>query len=455
MSVAVRPAAVDASPTFPRRGGWATTTLVALASGLLASVVALWFVHDGVADLGDGWVAASRSFTRITGLLASVAGLVGLGLLTRPRNLERSVGLDTIFIWHRRLGATTAILVGAHVAGAIVNASATVGPINALLDLTGREAYMATATVGAILIGVVTVSSIASVRRRLSYETWYFVHLTAYLGLALAFSHQIFVGTDLADGAWTSAAWIAVNLGVVAAVVWGRWGRLVAAAARSLRVTAVDAVGPDTTTLWLSGPRAGERAEPGQFYLLRPLRPRLWWHAHPYSLSARPTSNALRFTIKQRGDASRAIAALPVGSRVVAEGPYGHVTPHALGSRRVVFVVGGVGIAPVLALVESLELGSEPLVLWRARHEADLVHREELERAVDARGGRVAILLGPTALLATGDPFSATSLRSVDAQIHERVAVLCGPERLIHAARRGLLAAGMPTGRIHFERPWW
>ena len=274
MSVAVRPAAVDASPTFPRRGGWATTTLVALASGLLASVVALWFVHDGVADLGDGWVAASSSFTRITGLLASVAGLVGLGLLTRPRNLERSVGLDTIFIWHRRLGATTAILVGARVTGAIVNASATVGPINALLDLTGREAYMATATVGAVLIGVVTVSSIASVRRRLSYETWYFVHLTAYLGLALAFSHQIFVGTDLAGGAWTSAAWIAVNLGIVAAVVWGRWGRLVAAAARSLRVTAVDAVGPDTTTLWLSGPRADEGAEPGQFYLLRPLRPR-------------------------------------------------------------------------------------------------------------------------------------------------------------------------------------
>ena len=67
----------------------------------------------------------------------------------------------------------------------------------------------------------------------------------------------------------------------------------------------------------------------------------------------------------------------------------------------------------------------------------------------------MAIVLGPTALHATGDPFSATSLRSVDAQIHERVAVLCGPERLIHAARRGLLAAGMPTGRIHFERPWW
>ena len=33
------------------------------------------------------------------------------------------------------------------------------------------------------------------VRRRLRYETWYFVHLYAYLAVALAFSHQLATGT--------------------------------------------------------------------------------------------------------------------------------------------------------------------------------------------------------------------------------------------------------------------
>ena len=28
-------------------------------------------------------------------------------------------------------------------------------------------------------------------RRRFSYETWYFLHLTTYLGLAMAFGHEI------------------------------------------------------------------------------------------------------------------------------------------------------------------------------------------------------------------------------------------------------------------------
>ena len=48
------------------------------------------------------------------------------------------------------------------------------------------------------------------VRRRLRYETWYFVHLYTYLAIALAFSHQIatgreFVGDPAARAYWQGA----------------------------------------------------------------------------------------------------------------------------------------------------------------------------------------------------------------------------------------------------------
>ena len=39
--------------------------------------------------------------------------------------------------------------------------------------------------------------------------------------------------------------------------------------------------------------------------------------------------------------------------------------------------------------------------------------------------------------------------------VAERVAVLCGPERLLAAARSGLRAVGVPDDRIHYERVWW
>ena len=35
--------------------------------------------------------------------------------------------------------------------------------------------------------------------RKLSYETWYGIHLYAYIGIALAFVHQLTMGSDLVD----------------------------------------------------------------------------------------------------------------------------------------------------------------------------------------------------------------------------------------------------------------
>ena len=69
---------------------------------------------------------------------------------------------------------------------------------------------MITALAGLVLLLAVVVSSAVIVRRRLRYETWYFVHLYAYLAVALAFSHQLatgtaFVGRPLARTFWYRA----------------------------------------------------------------------------------------------------------------------------------------------------------------------------------------------------------------------------------------------------------
>ena len=33
--------------------------------------------------------------------------------------------------------------------------------------------------------------------------------------------------------------------------------------------------------------------------------------------------------------------------------------------------------------------------------------------------------------------------------------VMCGPDSLVHAARKGLKAAGVPSENVHFEMVWW
>ena len=51
-----------------------------------------------------------------------------------------------------------------------------------------------------------------------------------------------------------------------------------------------------------------------------------WWTAHPFSLSAAPDGRSLRITVKALGDHTARMGEIPIGTRVVAEGPFGVFT---------------------------------------------------------------------------------------------------------------------------------
>ena len=432
------------------------TDIAAVLAAYGLCVVGMWSVHGGITKLTSGWSQAWTSITSLSGLLTSAIALLALVLVGRPLSLERRFGLDRMFVWHRILGDSMGLLLGIHVAAGTVAWAAESGWINAIIDLTGQMPYMALAFVGALLIGVVTISSLKSIRQKLSYETWYFIHMLAYLGMAISFGHEIYLGSDLAGDNVARYFWVGLHVAVLSLMVVSRWGRTIKAVVRPLRVTSIETVGYKTVAIEVSGKSLQHReGDAGQFCFVRPIKRGLWWQSHPFSMSAAPTRDRIRFTIKDRGDASHSITQLVKGSRVIVEGPFGVVTPDVLEGSKALFVVGGVGVAPVLAMVQRLIPDHEPIVLYRAHSEKDLVHFEELKTAVERLGGKILTLTGPTAKLAVKDPFSAKVLTAAIPDVAERAVVLCGPDRLLHAARSGLKAAGVPVSRIHSEHVWW
>ncbi|MEI8391880.1 MAG: ferredoxin reductase family protein [Actinomycetes bacterium] len=447
------PGRAMAQPTSSRLSD---TDIAGVLAAYSLCVVGMWSVHGGMTKLSQGWGPAWASVTSLTGLLTSAVALVALVLVGRPLSLERRFGLDRMFIWHRMLGDSMGILLGLHVVAGTIAWASDSGWINAVIDLTGRTPYMALAFVSALLIGIVTVSSLKSIRQKLAYETWYFVHLLAYLAMAISFGHQIYLGTDLAGDTVARWFWVSLHVAVVALMLVARWGRTLKAFVRPLRVMSIESVGHKTVAIQLSGVALAHRqGDAGQFCFIRPLTQGLWWQSHPYSMSAAPTTDRMRFTIKDRGEASHLMTGLKVGTRVIVEGPFGIVTPDVLQGSKVLFVVGGVGVAPVLAMAQRLGPDHEPIVLYRAHSEKDLLHFAELKAAVERLGGRVLTLTGPTAKLAVRDPFSAKVLTAAIPDIAKRAVVMCGPDRLLHAARSGLKAAGVPASRIHSEHVWW
>lgn len=100
------------------------TAIWVLADVFLACIVGLWASHGGVLNLNNGWLDAWLSISQVTGLLASGCGLVGVVLIARPRAIERHVGLDRMFVWHRYLGEGMALLLGVHIVSSVIAGTA-------------------------------------------------------------------------------------------------------------------------------------------------------------------------------------------------------------------------------------------------------------------------------------------------------------------------------------------
>ena len=208
--------------------------------------------------------------------------------------------------------------------------------------------------------------------------------------------------------------------------------------------------GPGVVSITVVGEHLQElNAEAGQFFRWRFITPDHWRNAHPFSLSAPPSATHLRLTVEALGDGSRELQDLPVGTWVVAEGPYGAVTPSRRTQRNVLLIAGGVGITPMRALFESIPLarGEDLLLLYRARRPEELLFRAELDALAVRRGARIGYLLGDDATLT--DP--AALLLAVP-DLAARDVYMCGSPGFTEAVRAALDAAGLPPEHLHEER---
>jgi predicted ferric reductase len=421
----------------------------------LGVIVVLWVRGGGLEDAS--WAGVWSSAGRLTALLGTFLLLAEVVLAARVPWLDHVVGSDRLLRWHRWTGFGALWLLVAHVAASTVGWASAGGRsiLDEAIRMIREEPDVLAAWAGFACTVAVAATSIRAARRRLAYETWYFVHLYSYLGLALAFGHQVAIGSDLALDPLARAYWI----GLYALTAAGLLAHRVAAPTLAffrhrLRVSAVVPEAPGVVSIHLTG-RALERfrASAGQFVRIRFLTREQWWKPHPLSFSASPNDRVLRVTFKALGDGTRELLDLRPGVRALVEGPYGAFTDRARRSRGALLIGGGVGIAPIRALFETIDAPAGSVtVLYRAHAEKDVLFRHELDGIARDRGFRVEYAIGPRSRLAgPADPFAPRNLGRIAPGLAERDAYVCGPRSLVHAATRGLRAAGVPPERIHAE----
>ncbi len=428
--------------------------LAVLASVLAggATVIGLW-VQDTAPTLhglGDYLTAVGR----ITGLLAGYAVVVQILLMARLPLLEHGIGADRLARWHAMGGRYTVSLIVVHALsitwGYAVTAHSSVPGEAVTLMTSYPDVLMATVAAGLfVMIGVV---SARAARRRLRYETWFYLHLYTYLAIALAFAHQFATGADFVNNPAARIFWTALYAGAAALLLWYRFARPIVFATRHrLRIHSVHRESASVFSVVVAG-RDLDRLQtmPGQFFRWRFLTRDGWWQSHPYSVSASPHREFLRITIKALGDHSSTIRQLRPGVRVFAEGPYGAFTAGRRTRRRVLLLAGGIGITPLRALFETLSANpGELTLLYRVSAIDDVVFRAELEEIARNRGARLQFLTGPSG--GDAEQISANRLPNLVPDLAAHDVFVCGPAGMVAAASTALRACGVPRRRIHHE----
>jgi propane monooxygenase reductase component len=143
------------------------------------------------------------------------------------------------------------------------------------------------------------------------------------------------------------------------------------------------------------------------------------------------------------------------GSELQIRGPYGVFTLRDQSPRRLLFIGGGAGMAPILCLLRSLaERGIDrPAVYYYgARNETDLFHRDELT-ALESQLPDFRFVpalsegdwAGETGLITDVVERCEDGFDAVDAYV-------CGPPPMVEAAQALLIAKGIPESRIYYDK---
>jgi sulfhydrogenase subunit gamma (sulfur reductase) len=153
---------------------------------------------------------------------------------------------------------------------------------------------------------------------------------------------------------------------------------------RIVQVAEVRQETPDIRSVKLAFASPEERAQfafkPGQFCLVSVLGA-----GEAVFCVASPPSwkDSIEISVKKVGKVSSAIHDLEVGDKVGLRGPYGNWFPYdAMLGRNIVFVGGGIGLAPLRPLIwqtlSERKKFKEVYIIYGARAVADLVYKSDL-----------------------------------------------------------------------------
>lgn len=302
-----------------------------------------------------------RSWPREVG---SFAGMLGLSLMIlsfvpimRETRITSVFNLDVVYKFHHRLSSVGFWLVGVHLAALWINNPA----IGRYLNIFGGyPLYMIAGPISLLAAGLLVYFSYFRKELKINYDIWKISHsLTAILmvvmGMIHTFGINYYSATPLIHGYY-----IVLIVLAAAAILWLRFFSSYSSLSKPYKITDIIVMNNATTELKLAF-SGGEKDKPinyhsGQIAWLTIRRSRIDYREHPFSIASSDVDQSkISFAIRELGDLTSHIKELKKGETVYVEGGYGIFNPYKLGDEGLILIAGGIGIAPVIGVLRSLD----------------------------------------------------------------------------------------------------
>jgi predicted ferric reductase len=376
-------------------------------------------------------------------------------LTARFRRATAPFGIDIIYYFHRWAAVAATGLVVGHYLLLRLRYPEAIGPVNPLVAPWQM-------TAGRVALGLFVILVVSSLWRktfRIEYDRWRAAHaIMAVVAVVLAMAHIWGVG-HYTEAAWKGTLWGAYTALWVLVVGYVRVVR-----PWSLSMTPYSVVnvhrerGSSWTITVMPVGHSGITFSAGQFAWLTLRASPFRAKEHPFSIASSATDHSLEFTIKELGDFTRPIKDVKVGDVAYVDGPHGVFTcDHYRRAPSLVFIAGGIGIAPIMSMLRTLadRRDSRPLrLIYGNRRWDDVVFREGIERL----GARldlsvVHVLQEPPVdwLGLTGMLSEEVVRAALPASLNDVIFFVCGPKPMSDSVQRTLHKLGVPLHRVHCE----
>jgi len=427
-------------------------------AALMFGWAALWVVQ-----MPSGIPAASY-LGQLLGAESVLLLSISLVLISTLPHVEAFFhGIDRAAIWHRRTAIAGLALLAPHIALSTNPGRAGLGGQLGAIGLIGLVGLAAWAVLPrwrtmlprALHVPVDVVGSTAVARRVMralgGYERWRTLHRTTGLFVAAGFAHGAMNGTPFPAEPvlrWSYLAVGSVGLAfylhreLLARFFWPMHDYQV----RGLRV-----VGDGLVEVTLAPVGQPLRFVPGQFAMVF-LEARDGWHRHPFTIASGADEADLRVTIKALGDyTSRLEDLVAPGMPAVIGGPHGRFD-RCRGTSRQIWIAAGVGIAPFLSWLRSLDS--------RPRADVDLFYTHAgpapfTDEILEIAGLYPSLTVHLIDTNVTGRLTPGPVLASVHTDIDAVSVFMCGPEPMLRQFQTELRRAGVRRHHIHREYFDW